>query len=84
MCAHLLRRFIQKSELEELERFALGVGLSLALTLLVGFLLIYAIWGDWLNPIIISITALTLLFGLVGVHRKYQYHMLSLELKDDV
>ena len=74
----------QKSELEELERFALGVGLSLALTPLVGFLLNYTIWGIRLNPITISITALTLLLGLVGVYRKYQYHMLSLELIDDV
>ena len=72
----------KKDELEELERFALGVGLSLALTPLVGFVLNYTPWGIRLNPITAAISLLTLAFGLLGVYRKYQYHLLSLELVD--
>jgi uncharacterized membrane protein len=70
----------QRGELEELERFALGVGLSLALTPLVGFVLNYTPWGIRLNPITVAITFLTLTLGLVSVYRKYQYHLLGLEL----
>ncbi len=70
----------KKDELEELERFALGVGLSLALTPLVGFVLNYTPWGIRLDPITVALSLLTLVFGLVGVYRKYQYHMLFLEL----
>ena len=69
-------------ELEELERFALGVGLSLALTPLVGFVLNYTPWGIRLDPITVAISLLTLVFGLIGVYRKYQYHMLFLELTE--
>ena len=72
----------KKDELEELERFALGVGLSLALTPLVGFVLNYTPWGIRFNPITAAISLLTLSFGFVGVYRKYQYHMLALELLD--
>ena len=72
----------KKDELEELERFALGVGLSLALTPLVGFVLNYTPWGIRLDPITVALTLLTLALGLVGVYRKYQYHLLSLELVD--
>jgi uncharacterized membrane protein len=70
----------KQDELEELERFALGVGLSLALTPLVGFVLNYTPWGIRLAPITVAISLLTLVFGVIGVYRKYQYHMLSLEL----
>jgi hypothetical protein len=70
----------QKKELEELERFALGVGLSIALTPLVGFILNYTPWGIRLNPINTALSVLTIAFGLIGVFRKYQYHILSLEV----
>lgn len=72
----------QKEELEELERFGLSVGLSIALTPLTGFLLNYTPWGIRLNPIMAAITMLTILLGLMAVVRKHQYHMLTLELRD--
>lgn len=72
----------KKDELEDLERFALGVGLSIALTPLVGFVLNYTPWGIRLDPITAGISFLTVSFGLIGVYRKYQYHKLSLELRD--
>jgi hypothetical protein len=72
----------KKDELEELERFGLSVGLSIALTPLVGFVLNYTPWGIRLDPITVMITALTAFFGIFGVIRKYQYHLLSLELRE--
>jgi uncharacterized membrane protein len=69
----------QRAELEELERFALSVGLSLALTPLTGFVLNYTPWGIRLDPVTLAITFLTLALGLAAVYRKYQYHMLSLK-----
>jgi uncharacterized membrane protein len=70
----------RSDELEELERVALSVGLSLALTPLTGFLLNYTPWGIRLDPIASAITALTVALGLVASHRKYQYHLLALKM----
>lgn len=72
----------KREELEELERFGLSVGLSIALTPLAGFVLNYTPWGIRLDPITVALTLLTLVLGLVGVIRKYQYHILSLELRE--
>jgi hypothetical protein len=73
----------KRDELEELERFALGVGLSIALTPLVGFVLNYTPWGIRLDPITVSLSLVTFVLGLMGVYRKYQYHLLGLELHDE-
>lgn len=70
----------KRDELEDLERFALGVGLSLALVPLVGLVLNYTPWGIRLNPIYAGLSLLTILLTCVGVYRKYIYHMLALEL----
>jgi hypothetical protein len=69
-------------DLDEIERYALGVGLSIALTPLVGFVLNYTPWGIRLDPIMVFISLLTVLLALIGVYRKYQYHLLGLELRD--
>jgi hypothetical protein len=68
----------KKSELEELERFALSIGLSIALTPLTGLVLNYTPWGIRLNPIMASLSLLSICLGLFGVYRKYTYHLLSL------
>lgn len=68
----------QKAELEELERHALSVGLSLALTPLTGFVLNYTPWGIRLDPVAAALTLLTLALGMVAVYRKYTYMKLSL------
>ena len=73
----------QKRELEELERFALSIGLSIALTPLVGFVLNYTPWGIRLYPITIGISLITFFLGLFGVYRKYTYHLLYLELRNE-
>jgi len=69
----------KRGELEDLERFALGVGLSLAIVPLVGLVLNYTPWGIRLNPIYAGLSLLTLGFTCIAVYRKYSYHMLALE-----
>ncbi len=72
----------KRGELEDLERFALGVGLSLAIVPLVGLVLNYTPWGIRLNPIYAGLSLLTLEFTFIAVYRKYSYHMLALEAVD--
>jgi len=64
-------------ELERLERFALGVGLSLAVVPLVGLVLNYTPWGIRLDPIFASLSLLTVALGVAGVYRKYGYWLLA-------
>jgi hypothetical protein len=63
----------KKTELERLERFALSIGLSLALVPLVGLVLNYTPWGIRLDPIFAALGILTVALGLAGVYRKYSY-----------
>jgi len=70
----------KKDDLEELERFALSVGLSLALSPLVGFVLNYTPWGIRLDPIIVALSLLIFLLEAVAVFQKYQYFIMNLEL----
>ena len=63
--------FPKGRDLDGIERFALSVGLSLALVPLVGLLLNYTPWGIRLTPIVISLTLLTLGLAGVGVGRQY-------------
>jgi hypothetical protein len=69
----------KEEDLEELERFAVSVGVSVAVTPLVGFLLNYTPWGIRLDPIVISLTGLTLILGLFAVWRKFTYFRLEVE-----
>ena len=69
----------KEEDLEELERFAVSVGVSVAVTPLVGFLLNYTPWGIRLDPIVISITGLTMILGLFAVWRKFTYFRLEVE-----
>ena len=71
----------KRDELEDLERFALGVGLSLALVPLVGLVLNYTPWGIRLNPIFAGLTLLVVGFSCAAVIRKYSYHLLTLEAR---
>ena len=64
--------FPKGRELDGIERFALSVGLSLALVPLVGLLLNYTPWGIRLTPILISLTIFTVALCLAGLLRKFQ------------
>jgi uncharacterized protein DUF1616 len=63
--------FPKGRELDGVERFALSVGLSLALIPLVVLMLNYTPWGIRLTPIVISITLLTLGLAFVGLARRF-------------
>jgi len=64
--------FPRSRDLDAIERFALSVGLSLALVPLVGLLLNYTPWGIRLTPIVISLTSLTIGIALVALARRYR------------
>jgi len=64
--------FPKGRELDSIERFALSVGLSLALVPLVGLLLNYTPWGIRLTPIVISLTILTVGLAMVALTRQYR------------
>jgi hypothetical protein len=68
--------YSKAAELERLERFGLGVGLSLALVPLVGLVLNYTPWGIRLEPVFVSLILLTLALGLYAVYRKYGYWLM--------
>jgi len=71
----------KKEELMPLERLALSIGLSLALVPLVGLFLNYTPFGIRLDPVVFSLTFLTLFFMLIASYRKYLYLKLSIESK---
>jgi len=59
-------------ELDDVERFALSVGLSLAITPMIGLLLNYTPWGIRLDPIMISLSLFTMSVAAVATYRKYK------------
>lgn len=64
--------FSESRDLNGIERFALSVGLSLALVPLIGLLLNYTPWGIRLTPILISLSIFTLGVAMVGLGRRYR------------
>jgi hypothetical protein len=67
--------FPKGGELDMLERFALSIGLSLALVPLVGLLLNFTPWGIRLVPIMVSLFVLTIGLSLVGLARRFAISM---------
>jgi len=74
--------FPKGRELDGLERLALSVGLSLALVPLVGLLLNYTPWGIRLDPIMISLTILTIGLALVAFARRFRLSVERFELRE--
>jgi len=64
--------FPKGRDLDSIERFALSVGLSLALVPLVGLLLNYTPWGIRLAPIVISLVILTVGLAVIAFSRRYR------------
>jgi uncharacterized membrane protein len=58
-------------ELSDLERLALSIGLSLAVVPLVGLVLNYTPWGIRLNPVLASLTLLSIALLIIAAYRKY-------------
>ena len=67
----------KKADLSQLERIALSIGLSLALVPLTGLVLNYTPWGIRLDPIVVSLSLLTVCLAAGAVARKYGYLRLS-------
>ena len=61
----------REEDLSPLERLALSIGLSLALVPLVGLLLNYSPWGIRLDPVVASLSTLTLGLLLASAYRKF-------------
>lgn len=61
----------RQDELSPLERLALSIGLSLALVPLVGLILNYTPWGIRLDPIVVSLSALSIGLLLIASYRKF-------------
>jgi len=59
-------------ELDDIERFAISVGLSIAITPLIGLLLNYTQWGIRLNPIMASLCLFTISVAAAATYRKYK------------
>jgi len=64
--------FPEGKELDTVERFALTIGLSLAITPLIGLLLNYTPWGIRLNPIVAALSIFTLGIAITGTFRRYK------------
>jgi hypothetical protein len=71
--------FPKARDLDAIERFALSIGLSLALVPLIGLLLNYTPWGIRLTPIVISLTVFTIGLSLVALGREYRLSVESAE-----
>ena len=63
--------FPETLELKSIERYALAVGLSIALVMLTGLGLNFTPLGIRLFPIIVSLTVFTALFSIGGAFRQY-------------
>jgi hypothetical protein len=73
--------FPRSRQLNGVERFALSVGVSLVLVMLVGLLLNYTPWGIRLTPAVASLTICTVSLSLVAVGRHFQLSKGSAELE---
>ena len=67
----------KKTDLSQLERVALSIGLSLALVPLTGLVLNYTPWGIRLDPIVVSLSLLTVGLSVGAAVRKLGYLKLS-------
>jgi hypothetical protein len=67
----LIRALFASKELDNIERLALSIGLSLALVPLAGLLLNYSPWGIRTVPVTLSLLALTLVFACAAVARDF-------------
>jgi len=64
-------------EIDELERLALSIGLSLAIVPLVGLMLNYTPWGITLTPIMVSLAVFSEAMAFGTLVRKYQYYKIG-------
>jgi hypothetical protein len=63
--------FPKGRDLDGIERFALSVGLSLAVVPLIGLILNYTPWGIVLTPIVIALAVFTVALALFALGRRF-------------
>jgi Protein of unknown function (DUF1616) len=73
----LIEAVYPKREIDELTRFALSIGLSLALVPLVGLALNYTPFGVRLLPLTLSLAGLTIFLLLLALAGKHKYYLVS-------
>lgn len=69
----LIKALFPTKELDDIERLALSIGMSLALVPITGLLLNYTPWGIRTTPITLSLLALTITFATAAVVREHQF-----------
>ena len=67
-----IKALFPTKELDNIERTALSIGMSLALVPITGLLLNYTPWGIRVTPITLSLLALTIILTATAVIREYQ------------
>ncbi|TRZ53358.1 MAG: DUF1616 domain-containing protein [Dehalococcoidia bacterium] len=67
-----IKALFPEKELDNIERVALSIGMSLALVPITGLILNYTPWGIRTTPITISLLALTTIFATAAVIREHQ------------
>jgi uncharacterized membrane protein len=80
----LVQLLFPKKEMDFIERVAFSIGLSLAVVPLVGFLLNYSPWGIRLDPIVVSISLLSIVLAFASVYRKYMINKSIVEGNTDI
>lgn len=73
----LIEALYPKKELDELTRFALSIGLSLAIVPLAGLILNYTPFGLRLLPVAVFLAGTTIALLTVALTRRYQYYRLA-------
>jgi len=76
----LIKALFPAKEIDNIERTALSIGISLALVPITGLLLNYTPWGIRLTPVTLSLLALTITFATAALIREQQIK-LNLELR---
>ena len=65
--------FPRKKSMDEIERFTLSVGLSFAVTALVGLFLSFTPLGLTLTTALLALGSIVIVLALTALNRKYQY-----------
>jgi hypothetical protein len=68
----LIKTLFPTKEIDNIERIALSMGMSLALVPLTGLILNYTPWGIRATPITLSLLALTTIFATAAIIREHQ------------
>ncbi len=68
----LIKALFPEKELDNIERAALSIGMSLALVPITGLILNYTPWGIRTTPVTLSLLALTTVFATAAIIREHQ------------